>query len=1366
MDSLGNLLGNSPAMVRVKEKVQRLLLSSGGDRFPPILIQGETGTGKGLLARMIHAAGPRRNERFVDVNSAAIPESLIEAELFGFERGAFTDAGHAKAGLFQAAHRGTIFLDEIGLVPTSLQAKLLKVIEERAVRRLGSTRSEPVDVWIVAATNEDLATAVRERRFREDLYHRLAVLTLEVPPLRERRADILLLAEEFLASACSDYGLPVKTFAPAARAALMAYAWPGNVRELRNVIERVAVLTHDRVLTAEMLALPADTATVRRSEPAAKPSVSLDSKVETLEQHEVLRALEATRWNVSQAASRLGITRDMIRYRIDKYGLRPGVTRPRRRRPEPAPLAPAATPRKEAPASSPRWERRLVALLEATVRPLAEPGRVIEFNRGLDMLVDKVQSFAGRIEEASPTGIVATFGLEPAEDAPRRAALAAIAIQKAMARAREAQSHQGAVTIAIHADHVTVGQIGGRAQLDADAKRQMEGVLEQLRAHAAPDTIVVSKTARAFLDRQFEFAEAAEPDLSLTFGGRLANYQPLRFGPSGHAAAFVGRQHELGVLRSRWQDVLEGRGHIVALVGDAGIGKSRLLFEFRETLREAKFTYLAGHGESYGSGIPFLPVIDLLKSHFQILEADDAQAILEKVTARLLALNPPLDADLAPTLALLDVPVPDPQWQTLDPPQRRQRMLNAWKRLLLGESQVQPVIVVFEDLHWSDSETRALLESFFASVPAARILLVLSYRVEFQPSWGSRSYYTQLEIGPLPSKNAEEFLQSLLGRDPSLMPLKRLLMERTERNPFFLEEGVRTLAEAKVLFGERGGYQVAGSIDNVQVPDTVQAILAARIDRLSLEDKGLLQAAAVIGKSVPVPLLLAITEVPEEALRTGLARLQAAELLYESSLYSDLGYTFHHPLTHEVAYGGLLQASRRTLHARVVEAIERLYPHRLTEQIDRLAHHAVRGAMWEKALQYLRRAGAKALARSAYREAGESFKQALGVTSHLPESSDTIQKAIDVRIRLFYALNPLGAFDQALSYLKPAESLAKTLGDQRRLGTVSAHMASCFWTVGEPSRAVEYAERALAIGAAVEDVTLQLQASFYLGLAHHAQGEYRRAKDSFTKYVDHPPADLMGHLYSTLSSAWSAWSLAELGEFSSGIAQAEKAVKTAEALGDQFGLLNACGFVGVVLLGKGDLHKAIPPIERSLALSQETRSQTGIVVTAAFLGYTYALSGRLGEAVTLLEQSVTQAERGMAFGHSLWVGFLSQAYLQGGRVEHALERAQLALALSQEHRERGHEAYSLRLLGDIASHPDSPDEETAQSHYRQALALANELSMRPLVAHCHFGLGKLYRRTGKREQAQEHLTTATTIYREMGMTYWFGQAEAEIRVLA
>src|SRR6266536_1962267 len=412
MDPLAELVGESPAMEAVRDQVRRLLTPrETGRRLPSILIQGETGTGKGLVARTIHRAGPRADGPFVDVNCAAIPETLIEAELFGFERGAFTDARRAKAGLFQAAHRGTIFLDEIGLLPEPLQAKLLKVLEEQAVRRLGATTAEPVDTWIISATNADLQAAVRQRAFREDLYHRLAVLTLRLPPLRERGRDVILLATRFLNQACTEYGLSPKKLTPDAEERILRYPWPGNVRELDNLMERVALLAEGDNVTASMLELRGSPEAPRAAQAPVPASASLE---EAMPDH-LLASLEQTRWNISQTAALLDISRNTVRARIDRFGLRPSpgsASKSRRSPPAPSTVpvsadAPAArrSPAPTGPAVPIRWDSRRITFLRARLLRSGDDELLLEAHRALDVGLEKAQSFGGHIEELSPQGI-------------------------------------------------------------------------------------------------------------------------------------------------------------------------------------------------------------------------------------------------------------------------------------------------------------------------------------------------------------------------------------------------------------------------------------------------------------------------------------------------------------------------------------------------------------------------------------------------------------------------------------------------------------------------------------------------------------------------------------------------------------------------------------------------------------------------------------------------------------------------------------------------------------------------------------------------------------------------------------------------
>jgi tetratricopeptide (TPR) repeat protein len=707
----------------------------------------------------------------------------------------------------------------------------------------------------------------------------------------------------------------------------------------------------------------------------------------------------------------------------------------------------------------------------------------------------------------------------------------------------------------------------------------------------------------------------------------------------------------------------------------------------------------------------------------------------------------------------------------LEPPQRRQRTLEAFQRLLLRDSQVQPLLLVFEDLHWIDSETQALLDRLVERLPTAQLLLSVNYRPEYQHGWGSKTYYTQLRLDPLPPTSTAEVLQALLGNDPSLAPLKQLLTERTEGNPFFMEESVRTLVETRVLVGKPGAYRLAQALPTIQVPATVQAVLAARIDRLPPEDKRLLQTAAVIGHEVPLPLVQAIAELPEAALHRGLAHLQAVEFLYETRLFPEREFTFKHALTHEVAYGGLLQERRQVLHARIVEALEALYPDLLAEQADRLAHHALRGEVWHKALTYGRQAGAKALTHSAHREAVTYFEQALVALQHLPERRDTLEQAIDLRFDLRHALDPMGELERVRDRLREAKTLAEMLGDQERLGRVIAYLTDYCRLVGDYDRAMELGQRALAIADGLGDVTLRDETHYRLGQVYYALGDYRRAMDLFGRLV----ASLEGHLSgkrlgqsglpSVFPRTWLVWCYGELGEFTEGIACGEEAVRAAEAADHPHSLIAAYHGVGRLYLRKGDLHKAIPMLEWGLELSRVWTVLTRFHQMASDLGAAYGLVGRVTEALPLLEQAVQRGTSIRAVYHALWVAGLSEGYRLVGCIEEAMQLAGRALEHAREHRERGHEAWALRLLGEIATHRDTPQVEPAADYYRQAIALADELGMRPLQAHCYLSLGTLYAKIGQREQAHAELSAAIDLYRAMEMTFWLPQAEVALAQL-
>jgi class 3 adenylate cyclase/tetratricopeptide (TPR) repeat protein len=1004
----------------------------------------------------------------------------------------------------------------------------------------------------------------------------------------------------------------------------------------------------------------------------------------------------------------------------------------------------------------------------------------------LERMMEAVHHYEGTVNQVMGDGIMALFGAPVAhEDHAVRACYAALRMQRWINLYAEELQRGGCapvqIRVGLNSGEVVVRAIGSDLHMDYTAVGQTTHLAARMEQMARPGSVLVTgdtlKLAEGYV--------RVRPLGPVTVKGienpvevhELTGVGPARSRLQVSAARgltrFVGHERELDQLAQALEHVGAGHGQAVAIVGEAGMGKSRIVWEFTRSHRTHGWLVLEGGSVSYGRATPYLPIIRLLKAYLRIEERDDQREIRERVAGKLLTLDRTLEPLLTPLLALLDVPADDAGWDALDPTQRRQRILEAVKRLLLGESQVQPLLLLFEDLHWIDSESQALLDSLIESLPTARVLLLVNYRPEYQHVWGNKTYYTQLRIDPLPPESVEELLTALVGQDGTLDPLKRVLIERTQGNPFFLEESVQTLVGTKVLVGERGAYRMAKVPEAWQIPPTAQAILAARIDRLSPDDKRLLQAASVIGKDVPYTLLRGIVGVPENSLSQGLANLEEAEFLYETSLLPDLEYTFKHALTHEVAYGSMLLDSRRALHARIMEALESLHPDRLAEEVERLAHHAFRGEVWEKAVTYLRQAGAKDLARSAYREAVACFEQALAALDPLPDTRQKIERAIDLRLDLRQSLFPLNELATIWGYLQEAEGLAKTLDDPRRLGWVSAYICGHhLHTGGHVTEVRTFAEKVEAIAERLGDVPLRIAAQYYLAAASHLAGDYRATEHVCRKMMqslhDQRTSEWFGLVVSpaVMSRTYLARALAERGVFDEGDAHGQEAIRIAEALDHPFSVLWGCLQLAYLRSVRGELSQAAPLIERAVALCREWNITTYTPIVTASLGHVYAWSGRIGEGVSYLQQAVTGYERaGIGFCHSLSVEQLGEAYLLADQVENARACADRAVMLTRGRGERGFEAWALRLLGEIASHHGHPDEAMAAVHYDAAMTLASELEMRPLVAHCHLGLGRLHKRTGKDEQAQEHLTTATAMYGEMDMRFWLEQTQTQVRGL-
>jgi len=993
-------------------------------------------------------------------------------------------------------------------------------------------------------------------------------------------------------------------------------------------------------------------------------------------------------------------------------------------------------------------------------------------------MMEAVHRYEGTVNQVMGDGIMALFGAPLAhEDHAVRACYAAFRMQEVIARYGEEIQRHGdppvQIRVGLNSGEVVVRSIGSDLHMDYTAVGQTTHLAGRMEQIARPGSILLTRETLRLVEGYVNVKplgsvpvkghEALVEVHELT-GVGLAHSR-LQASSVRGLTRFVGRHDELNYLRQVVEQVQGRQGQAVAVVGEAGVGKSRLFWEFTHSHLTQGWRIIESASISYGKVASYFPVIELLKRYFQIEIGDGPRRIREKVTDMVLSLDRSLEPSLSALFSLLDVPAEDPLWEQLDPQQRRQRTLDGVKRLLFRESEVQPVLLVFEDLNWIDAETQTLLDSLVNGLPGSRILLLVSYRPEFRHGWGHEPHYSQVRLSPLEPDTAEELLQALLGLDPSLDPVRTLLIARTEGNPLFLEESVRTLVEIHALEGTRGAYRLVKSVETIRVPPTVQAILATRIDRLPATEKQLLQAAAVIGKDIPFDLLRVIADVSEDELFRGLARLQAAELVYESRLFPDREYTFKHALTHEVAYASMLLDRRVSLHAQIVEAVETLYRDRLNEHVERLAHHSAEGRMWDKAFSYLRHAGVKAFSRAANREAVTCFDRALQVLSRLPSTRERSEQAIDLRFDLRSALLPLAEFSRILDYLREAEALTTELGDQRRAGLISVYMTGHYYLLGDYEHAIQFGDRALSAAVALDDFNLAVAANAYQGQVYYVRGDFQRAAMLFRRNLDALVGDRiyercgLPQLPSVHSRTCLGWCLAELGDFPEAIATVQEALRIADTLDHPLNVTVACSGVGTVFLRQGEAETAIPFFERGLDLIQRWNVPLWFPRVAAGLGAAYVLVGRTADALPLLEQAMRRAESmHLAVGHSQLLAHLSEAHLHAGHITTAREVAGRALQLAREHHERGYEAWTLRLLGEISLRLDPVVPDAARHYFEEAILLARVLEMRPVIGRAQLGLARLEQQL-ERPGVRERFAAAAALFAELGMSRWQQESE-------
>jgi len=1030
-------------------------------------------------------------------------------------------------------------------------------------------------------------------------------------------------------------------------------------------------------------------------------------------------------------------------------------------------------------------ERKQVTVLFADIRGSMEliheldPEEALQrLDPALKAMMDAVHRYEGMVNRVQGDGIMALFGAPIAhEDHAVRACLAAQAMLDAVAKLDGSPVR---IRIGMNSGEVVVRSIGNDLSIDYDAVGQTVHLAHRIEQLAAPGTACLTagtlRLARGFVETRpagpFEVRGLSAPvEVFELIAAAGRNRWDVR--AAAHPLTpFVGRDMEMAVLSSALKRAEAGRGQIVAIVGEPGVGKSRLVHEFLKSVSRTDWTVLRTGATPHDRSTPFLLVAQLMRSWLGVHDRDGQVEISTKLVSAVAGIDEQLSAELAPLRSLLDLPNEDTAWERLDPPRRRQRIRDAVRLIMLRAAAVRPVILVVEDLHWIDSESQAVLDGIAEGLGAARLLLVAAYRPEYRHDWTSRSYYSLIRADPLEANAADELLRSLLGSGDELKSLRRRLIERTEGTPLFIEEIVRTLIETGALIVEPNNYRLTQSVEELEIPQSVQAVLAARVDRLPTDERTLLQIASVIGKTVALILLRGVANIPVERLHKQLSDLQAFEFLYEINLPSGIEYTFKHALTHDVTYEGMLLAHRRAWHAQVMRAIEKTYPDRLEEFTERLAYHALKGEAWRKAVDYCYKAGQRANLRWAHREAIAHFNRALEALAHLAKERWTIDRAIEIRLGLRVAFGAAGRFLQSRDCLEEAEELARSVDDRPRLALINIVKCTTLSILGVMDGAVEAGRIGCQIAEHLKDGSSIVNASYALGQAHWYQGDFQSAERVLSASRVLLTGNLR-HQYSGTTGTGSVLCLGCLantysfmGAFEQAFACSQEACGIARETGRPYDLSYAHIAQGLAFLTRGDVDSAIQDLEAALRFCRAGEVQLLIPATARYLGRAYALAGRYDAARTLLEEALEQSKSYALVALVAWCGsVLAWAYLLSGMGRQAEEAGTVALELSRKHQYRPVEVLALRLLGAVYTEGGPNDSNRAETYCREAMALAGAIAMLPEVAHCHRDLAEILSRAGRPSEARMELSASLKLYRSMGMEGCAGQADAALATL-
>jgi class 3 adenylate cyclase/predicted ATPase len=986
----------------------------------------------------------------------------------------------------------------------------------------------------------------------------------------------------------------------------------------------------------------------------------------------------------------------------------------------------------------------------------------------LQLMMDAVHRYEGFVVQPTGDGIFALFGAPLAhEDHPQRAVFAALLMQEDSKhyaeRLRREQGLNLQIRVGVNTGEVVLRSIR-KDDLHTDYTPMGHSIhlAARMESLARGGAIVVSDHTYKLIEGYFECKALGEAKVK-GVTEPVPIYEVVGVGPlrtrlqvsaRRGLTRFVGRQSELEHLRTALAHAQSGHGQIVGVMGEPGLGKSRLFYEFK-LLSQSGCLVLEAYSVSHGKASPYLPVIELLKTYFQIQLHDEERQRKEKITGKVLTLDRSLEDTLPYLFALLGIDDPTSSLQQMDPQIRRRRTFDALKKLFLRESLNQPLLLVFEDLHWIDSETQGFLDTLSEGVASTRILLLVNYRPEYRHEWGTKTYYTQLRLTPLGKDEAEELLTFLLGNDASLTRLKHLILEKTEGTPFFMEEVVQTLVEEGVLLREaRGGmgFKPAPTVTStpaLHIPTTVQGVLAARIDRLANDEKALLQQLAVVGRVFPLGLLKQVVTQPEEELYRLLSLLQRKEFLYEQPAFPEVEYAFKHALTQEVAYGTVLQERRKALHERTAQAIEALYHERLEDHYSDLAHHYSRSGNTQKAVEYLHLAGQQAVQRSAHAEAIGHLTTALELLSTLPDTLERAQQELTLQVALARPLMVTQGFaaPEVGAVHTRALALCRQIGETPQLFWALRGARVFYLARAELQTAREVAERLMLLAQRAQDSALLREAHYGLGVVLYGSGEVVAARAHYEQALAlYDPAHrrssiaFVGVDLGVFSLPHLANVLWLLGYPDQAWKRSREVLSLAQELAHPFTTAVVWNF-NLVL--QQFLHEAQAVQQQAEALIALSSEQGFSLVWAGAIvrcGWALAMQGQ--------EEGIPQIHQGLAAtrasGAELFrpyhLALLAEAYGKTGQAEEGLTALAEALTVVDKSGERNFEAELYRLKGELLlqSKLQSAGSE-AEECFHKAIDIARQQQAKSLELRAVMSLSRLWQQQGKQDEARQLL---------------------------